>query len=63
MIRTCGKPFIARINGVVAGGGNVMLVESGICLKSSLSAENAGNPWERTNDPEIPERHGLFQRG
>jgi len=37
MIRTCGKPVIARINGVVAGGGN----EINLACDLSIAAEHA----------------------
>jgi len=37
MIRTCGKPVIARINGVVAGGGN----EINLACDISIAAEHA----------------------
>jgi enoyl-CoA hydratase/carnithine racemase len=37
LIRTCGKPVIARINGVVAGGGN----EINLACDLSIAAEHA----------------------
>ncbi len=37
LIRTCGKPVIARINGVVAGGGN----EINLACDISIAAEHA----------------------
>ncbi|MGB5984844.1 MAG: enoyl-CoA hydratase-related protein, partial [Desulfobacterales bacterium] len=37
MIRTCGKPVIARINGLVAGGGN----EINLACDLSIAADHA----------------------